>query len=363
MAWSDVIYRLRLPLAICVVFVHFDIYNENLVFYRDVIGQPEWVRLTVRFFSKVLPIVTVPLFYLFSGFLFFYGKDFNKSIYQQKLLKRVRSLLIPYLLWNLIAIVKELVTNYNHIEKLNLSWYNIIISFFDIYQHEGIVKRYSFDEAFYPIDLPLWFVRDLMIVVLFTPVIYWMIQRCKVYSVLCLGFIIVLYSTLSPYPNNGWTGHLLCAFFFFVWGAFYGINRLDFVEVFRKVRWAPFIYVCLLIGDLFMAPGSIAHNLIHQLQVLFGAIAFVIIASHFKGQTNKWLVLSNSVFYIFALHFLIRGPIGIIMESLLSAPSNPVTVLAFYFLTPIVICIVCIALYQITKRLCPRLCNLLSGGR
>lgn len=362
-AWSDVIFRLRIPLAICVVFIHFDIYNDNFIFYRDVVGKPEWVELVVRFFSNILPSVAVPLFFLFSGFLFFYGKDFNRSIYQHKILSRARSLLIPYLLWNLIAIVKEYATNYTHIEELNLSWYNILMSFIDIYQHEGIVKRCSFDGAFYPIDLPLWFVRDLIIVVFFTPIIYWVILKCKIYSVLCLGFINVLYNIFFSSPNNGWPGQLICAFFFFAWGAYYSINRQDFVMVFRKVRLAPFIYVCLLIGDLLITSGDIVRTLIHQLQVLFGIITFVYMASLFNNQINKWLVVSNSGFFIFALHYLIRGHIGIIMESLLSAPSNPVTVLAFYFLTPIVICVVCIAIYQITKRFFPRLCYLLSGGR
>ena len=89
--WSEVISSLRIPLAICVVFIHFDVFKiENFVFYQEIVVQPEWARLFVYFFSDILPCVAVPLFFFFSGFLFFQGKRFDKRAYKQKLHSRAK---------------------------------------------------------------------------------------------------------------------------------------------------------------------------------------------------------------------------------------------------------------------------------
>jgi fucose 4-O-acetylase-like acetyltransferase len=56
-------------------------------------------------FSYVLGGIAVPLFFFISGFLFFLNiENFNLQSYGNKLQTRGKTLLIPYLFWNLFAI-------------------------------------------------------------------------------------------------------------------------------------------------------------------------------------------------------------------------------------------------------------------
>ena len=49
-------------------------------------------------------VVAVPVFFIISGYFFFYQtKVFGKETYFKKLKKRIRTLLIPYFLWNLVS--------------------------------------------------------------------------------------------------------------------------------------------------------------------------------------------------------------------------------------------------------------------
>ena len=51
-------------------------------------------------------IVAVPVFFIISGYFFFYQtKAFGKEAYSKKLRKRIKTLLIPYLLWNLLPVL------------------------------------------------------------------------------------------------------------------------------------------------------------------------------------------------------------------------------------------------------------------
>ena len=77
---------------------------------REVISYHNGVYDTIRIlFSEGFCRIAVPTFFLISGYLFFFKlEEWSTDIWFNKLKKRVRTLLIPYLLWNLIAIIVSL---------------------------------------------------------------------------------------------------------------------------------------------------------------------------------------------------------------------------------------------------------------
>ena len=99
---SVLITTLRLPLMICVVFIHSELKEPT----SSVV-----LSFAQSWFSRILPTVAVPLFFFFSGYLFFVGINregrnrLNLNILLNKLKKRFRTLLIPYLIWNTIVIL------------------------------------------------------------------------------------------------------------------------------------------------------------------------------------------------------------------------------------------------------------------
>jgi hypothetical protein len=84
-------------------------------------------------------------------------------------------------------------------------------------------------------------------------------------------------------------------------------------------------------------------------------------------ENNKIKVnatLAGSSFFIFALHYLIIGDIGKFAFTMLHIPeNNPLAMLALYFLVPIIVTAICLGLYVALKRIAPKLCAVLTGGR
>ena len=73
---------------------------------KDAISYQNGAFDTIRIlFSEGICRVAVPIFFLVSGYLFFVKlEEWNTNIWIDKLKKRVKTLLIPYVLWNLITI-------------------------------------------------------------------------------------------------------------------------------------------------------------------------------------------------------------------------------------------------------------------
>lgn len=63
--------------------------------------------------SHNLSRIRNPLFFFFSGFFFFRKlEEWNAGFYRSQLKKRIRSLLLPYLLWNILMIAAIYIKNY-----------------------------------------------------------------------------------------------------------------------------------------------------------------------------------------------------------------------------------------------------------
>ena len=161
---------LRFPLTVGVVFIHFNLAEHGFTIHGVTYGldHPAWYDFLINFFSEVLPQIGVPLFFIISGFLFFYRVDFDSNVYQKKLRKRVRTLLIPYLLWNLIAILVHAMYQISFLfpnatqEEMHFSFMRILKTFFANIPNEGIFVMPAEDAVtaysgfIYPINLPMY---------------------------------------------------------------------------------------------------------------------------------------------------------------------------------------------------------------
>lgn len=96
---SRILDKLRFPLACMVVVIHCKINQGGWVL-------PQWSNFTYSdlsvviqiLFSTILSGIAVPMFYLMSGYFFFYKIDvFDSNVYRAKLKKRISTLLVPYL--------------------------------------------------------------------------------------------------------------------------------------------------------------------------------------------------------------------------------------------------------------------------
>lgn len=355
---SKTINYLRFPLTVGVVFIHFNLVDGfNISGIEYGVDNPKSYYYLVTFFSAVLPRIAVPLFFFISGFLFFYNTEFGFVAYKKKLRSRIGTLFIPYLLWNVIAALWFSIRLLPCLAWLFPNAHNMPLDFslsaiLDIF--------WNVNEGLYPMNVPLWYVRDLIITILFAPIIYWLIKKIGYYLIIILG---ILWCIAQPF-NWERTYLLMNAFFFFSWGAFYSINRINFVTTFRKLSFTPLLYPIIAIVDVF-TKGYEYNQYIHMVGILIGAVATVIIVAYLIEKCNIKVddFLVNASFFVFALHILFLNELGKVIFKLIHQPESPYFWFLFYFLVPVITISICLGLYKILKKYFSKMVAVLTGGR
>lgn len=359
---SNTISFLRFPLIVGVVLIHsqFDGMEINGI---SLVGQGSFpvYEYFSCFFSNILSRIAVPLFYFISGFLFFYKTDsFIHKVYCQKLKKRINSLLVPYILWNILVVIffwlsqtffthlmsgqGKLIVDYTFADWLWVFW------------NTGKVN--SVMNSGFPICYQFWFIRDLIVVVLFSPVIYLCVKMFKYYVVLCLGifwFFDLWFSVV---------GISITAIFFFSAGAFFSIYKKNFVVMMKPfLFYALITYIAIVVMELYFKDKFWCVYL-HNIGILVGIIGITAISAYFI-EKNCWRVnsfLSESSFFIFAFHAL---PLVFVKKIFFKyvQPSSDLSILVLYFLCPVIIILTGLLFYSLLKRCLPKITALITGGR
>jgi surface polysaccharide O-acyltransferase-like enzyme len=148
-------------------------------------STPAFDRITkaIIFVAQVF----VPLFFVISGYLFFRNvpEDPSSGWFWAKLRSRFMSLFIPFLIANCIAFV---------IYYATMQFFPSMISGF-------LGDRWK-DPLFVlwegPINLSLWFIRELIVVTILSPVIFLIVKHLRWWGVLILGLLLVL--KIGPAP-------------------------------------------------------------------------------------------------------------------------------------------------------------------
>ena len=354
---SKVISFLRFPLIVAVVFIHTQIDTINGVKGEYVVaypfgGQYPLYESTLYICAQIIARVAVPLFFIFSGFLFFYkSEEFTARIYAKKLKKRVHTLLIPYLFWNILVIVMYAVVGMLLPGTTEISiakGYNVSDWLMTLWNHNG---------SGYPISAPFWFIRDLMVVSLFTPIIYWLTKTFNYYFpiLLCLLWFM------------GWWFNItfnIDALFFFTVGAYFSITKKSFVEFvkYRTLLLGILYLVCAVFT--FYAKSFDWYIYISRMGILLG-VAFAISLTAKFIEKDKWKeqrFLTESSFFIFAYH-VIALPIILRLLLFVVPCTTDVRATILYFTWAILVIVLGLILYYFLKKWLPRTTAFITGGR
>ncbi len=377
---SLVIDWLRFPLAVAVVFIHsfgskeinLDSLHSNPLSLESIY---DFLRITL---SNIGTHFAVPVFFLFSGFLFFYKiKEFNFSTYKQKLCKRFHSLFVPYICWITIYVL--------HVEIIKVAAIIIkdkpISGMWDYIADNGGIHLF-WDSSVWgldnknwigwetpmtgPILIPLWFLRDLMVVVLLTPIIYYLIKKCKLLPIIILAIC---------YVSGVWLqipGFTVTTFFWFSLGAFFSINHKNMIETI--FRWRMFLYIvcfCTLLPLIWfngIKGDGITTNVIAQsLYPFFVIAASGSVISIAKVLVQKGIVriyphLARASFFIFLSHMFVLGYVSKIIDKCLPFDNYPLMMVK-YLAVPMIAVFVCLAIYRILDRIFPNILLFITGSR
>lgn len=355
---------LRFPLIVGVVFIHN--YASTIIVQGVEIGNDTFMpvyHMASELFSQVIARIAVPLFFFISGFLFFLNVHmFNKDCYFAKLKKRAKTLLVPYLFWNIAFLLFYYLAS--HAPVLS-SWFRgrvydmdfILSALWGVPPGEGATS-----EMTYPIAYQFWFIRDLMVTVILTPLIYCLIKYLKIYAVAFLG--VLWYLELWPAALQ-FHGLSSAAFFFFTLGAWFSVNGKNVIEEFAKIKYLVFfIYPIIALTDLF-TKGMSYNVYINHLGILFGLLfCFNLVSLNLnKGKWKVFKFLSVSSFFVFAIHdpWLLSQIKKLYFKVFL--PDTDVQLTVAYFIVPVFVVLFALGGYYLLKRYFPRFTQIITGGR
>lgn len=376
---SATIDLLRFPLALMVIFIHMSPSVINLIDADfSVLSGHGIYNIIGILFSHVLTHIAVPTFFFISGFLFFINfQEWSWEGYKKKLNSRIKTLFIPYLLWNAIpfllfalSMTAGVVIKGNPIEKVQtfITANNWRI-FYDCHEWDTTSLNWLGENLRMtgPYDLPLWFLRDLIVVTILTPIIYYVIKKFGLFaiSILFVAYISRIW-TLLP-------GFSITAFFYFSTGAYLALNKINIVQFVDKYKllFVPICMILLVATTIYDGINTVIGQNIYPLFACTGVFTAFYIASKFikkhNIKPNKLLV--SSCFFIYAIHWVrlpqIGLPLWFIRDVLhVVIPGNTCFEDFICYLTsPIVTAFLCVLLLMFARRWFPKLTLYFSGNK
>ena len=346
---------LRFPLIIGVVFIH--AYKSTVGFSGgQIIGviQPNFIVDFVRsFISNGVARTAVPVFFMMSGYLFFAGFVWSKKSYMIKLTSRIKTLLIPFLFWNItilgiIALVQAIPAT-----QTFLSGDNPLIVTFGVFDYFNAIIGFTRT----PIAYQFWFIRDLMILVLLAPLISIVIK----FLPLLFLFLVLIFWLVGGWPLYEPSSEALL---FFSLGAYLASTKksLFFLDNFGRI--ITVFYLLIVTIDVITINQSF-NPYLHQLGILLGVYAVLFSTKFFaKNERIKSLILqlSSASFFVFAIHEPLLTILRKISYKLIS-PESSFTVLALYFFIPTITILFAILAYRVLTCKTPKLVSIVVGGR
>ena len=278
---SDIIRYIRFPLIAWVVFLH-----SVLCFPGKLveIGCP----ISSYFIGFLTIGIRTPIFFFISGYCFFLNvKRFDISTYLGKLERRFHTLLVPYVLWNLIVIGYLVLAHCYFPNYINNGFENVSTWSFVDY-----VRSFWNKSGGDPIAYQLWFLRDLMVICIFTPVVWFVIKKLKWISLVA---VVAFYLTNFEIPCKS-------ALVFFSMGAFFSINGKSFSDVLKNIYLkygGIYFWIVLTLFSLAFPKEEV----LRKICILFYAAAFLLLIYYLvlKGYKMPKL-LNDSNYFVYLWH-------------------------------------------------------------
>lgn len=334
---------LRFPLIVGVVLIHVNLSFRPCSYWFEGISY---------FLSDVVSRLCVPMFFIISGYLFFNIDNFNKSIYIEKIKSRIKSLLIPLLCWNTLSLLAVFLLCYSlgkfPATSSYTSWWNDTFATKNLLQ---IFKDIYWDPK---IAYQFWFIRDLFILVLLSPIIYILIKYVRLFAVIVLGILWYFNLSFITIPS-------IAAIFFFFCGAYLRLSKRENVLLNFKsgLSIISILYPIVAVANIFFR-----NNYIHNLGIILGVIFMFNIVSYFiqrdKLHTNEFLAKAS--FFVFAFHEPLLTIIKKVYVKLFPA-TNAFMPIIEYFGQAFVVILISLIAYKILKKYLPKINSLLMGGK
>lgn len=367
---------IRTPLILMVILIHNsginlhgirvdDLYiNFNNLCYTDIYNITRIISV------NVISRVAVPLFFILSGYYFFNKTDFTAYTYLRKLQRRIKTIVIPYLLWNLIAIIPF----YNFILFMFRdipftfsipSTYQIFWNY-DLYASNSITSN-SFDNGFltHPANMPLWYIKELMVLFIFAPLLYFILTKTNYlfFGLLIICTIFKKWPSFIPFSYS--------AVLFFSIGAYISIKKLTLSDVAAKLKrinkyFFPILFTTISFTTCCRIETFGLKYIFYLSLAIFLFNIFTRLAE--SKYCNILESLSHYVFFAFCIHYtdifrtITKIPLDKLFHNNIVENSILLSILSFY-LYPVCVLAFCVITQYAIYKISPKVVYILTGKR
>ena len=295
-----------------------------------------------RYISYGIATIAVPIFFIISGFLFFYNFESTINNWIKKYKSRFKSLFIPYMIWCTLWIVVLYLIQLIPFGKSLFS--NMILSEFSIKK----IIEYTYVN---PIPFQLWYIADLIKCVIVSPVIYYLVKKIGKVSgpiLIILWFFRILEFSIS----------------LFSLGAFIAINNIQFNV---KVKKTTYIIIAIIFLSLnfikiyFSSSQSVYLDMLSQIVIILGMISIWIGYDQYSIKLNSFFDITKYSFFIYLCHEPLQSVIIRILLKLLS--NIYMKYMIVYVISPILTIFICIVIAKFLDKYMNKLYKILTGGR
>ena len=212
------------------------------------------------FFSRSITQFAVPMFFILSGISFF--NNYSNKKYLTKIKSRIFTLIIPYLLWNIVWMLWDIFCSYSFVSKFSATSELYPLTFSSILK--GIF--------FYGCNKPFWFIFDIIVFSLSAPLIFLVIQKkyIGIIVVVCLSIVslfgIHLPTELFYYPM---------AIVFYLIGAMIGYHYFEHIS---KKSSKPIQIISIIFLLIYILSKNIVPQELHITNYCIESIIFTLAA-------------------------------------------------------------------------------------
>ena len=297
-----------------------------------------------NFFAYGIGAIAVPIFFFISGISMFRNYRPNP----QKLKSRIKALLIPYLIWNIIGLLCAILDTYTPLSN--------IISGREFF--EPTIKNILEGIFLYKYNFQFWFLYDLIIFVILAPIFNIMISKKR------LGIIFgVIFLILPNFFNSFLNVNLYFIIFYFL-GCFMGKHYLKLFTSPVTRKTALIATVCLILTviiKLLSVYNIIQLDTIPSLIILITMLTSAWFSVDLFIPNLKQYKFTNEFFPIYALHTYFLATI--IKLIYLFTPKTSLMLLINELISPTLTIIIIIVLARFWHQKLPKSYQLMFGRK
>lgn len=319
--------------------------------------MPTWIVGLQTLGTDTFSRLAVPWFFVVSGFFLVKGLDLSGTVgirgkicrmlswWKRSVLKRILTLGVPYLLWNLIY----------YLFKLSTGKYG-----FDVWHCLDQLTGYNFYDV--PACGQLWYLRCVFFYVLCAPVF------CRIFYGRVIGAVSIVALLVCWLGGIGLPiRYMQIADFSYIMyfgaGVYLGLGDYGVGRWLQRFGFVPVAILGIaVVGVVF---GSVSRNLhvyrvCSQIMIIAGLPSLWVLGDRILTLTSRWRRLYGLSFFVYAMHVILVS----LIYKVASRFMPPMVYESIGYILKIAVGILgSVAIGQLLGRFMPRVLRVLCGGR